>query len=260
MNILFWNIKGNNLQRHIKQCLIENNVDVAVFAEYKGTDFLLLSKELNYSYHYVETIGGCDKVALLVSKSVNATIKREQSRYALYEIETNEKHYIIAGVHLQDRHSTDTAVRIETIGRLMNDIKNLEQSSKCNNTIVIGDFNANPYDDELLQMNAFHAVPFKEVIRRSETRRIDGVSYRRLYNPVIHFLSEDEQNYGSFYYSQGSKTPVWHCLDHVLLGKSLIDAVYSLRYIKKIGKISLLKQVKPDPSISDHLPLFAQLK
>ena len=125
MNILFWNIKGNNLQRHIKQCLIENNVDVAVFAEYKGTDFLLLSKELNYSYHYVETIGGCDKVALLVSKSVNATIKREQSRYALYEIETNEKHYIIAGVHLQDRHSTDTAVRIETIGRLMNDIKNL---------------------------------------------------------------------------------------------------------------------------------------
>lgn len=150
MNILFWNIKGNNLQKHIKQCLIENNVDVAFFAEYKGTDFLLLSKELNYSYHYVETIGGCDKVALLVSKSVNATIKREQSRYALYEIETNEKHYIIAGVHLQNRHSTDTAVRIETIGRLMNDTKNLEQSSKCNNTIVIGDFNANPYDDELL--------------------------------------------------------------------------------------------------------------
>lgn len=89
MNILFWNIKGNNLQKHIEQCLIENNVDVAVFAEYKGTDFLLLSKELNYSYQYIETIGGCDKVALLVSKSVNATIKREQSRYALYKIEAN---------------------------------------------------------------------------------------------------------------------------------------------------------------------------
>lgn len=150
MNILFWNLKGNNLHEHIKRCLIENNVNVAVFAEYKGMDSRLLSRELNDTYQYIEPIGGCDKIAMFVSTSVNAVIKREQSRYALYLIEINKQQYILAGVHLQDRHSTDTAVRIETIGRLMNDIKNLEQSSKCNNTIIIGDFNANPYDYFLL--------------------------------------------------------------------------------------------------------------
>ncbi len=260
MNILFWNLKGNNLHEHIKRCLIENNVNVAVFAEYKGMDFRLLSRELNDTYQYIEPNGGCDKIAMFVSTSVNAVIKREQSRYALYLIKINEQQYIFAGVHLQDRHSTDTAVRIETIGRLMNDIKNLEQSSNCNNTIIIGDFNANPYDDELLQMNAFHAVPFKEVIRKSESRTVDGVSYRRLYNPVIHFLSEDGQNYGSFYYPQGSKTPVWHCLDQILLSKALIDTVHSLRYIKKIDEVSLIKKFKPNSDISDHLPLLAELK
>ena len=108
-------------------------------------------------------------------------------------------------------------------------------------------------------MNAFHAVLFKEVIRKSETRTVSGRTYRRLYNPIIHFISENNQNYGSFYYSNGSSTPVWHCLDQVLVSKALIDSVKNLQYLKSIGKVSLLKKIVPDKEISDHLPLLVQL-
>ena len=259
MNILFWNLKGNSISGYIKQCLVENSIDIALFSEYNGVDFAALEREMEFDYRYIEGMGGCDKIALFISSAVIATINREQSRYVLYTIQCNGSKYIVAGVHLQDRRSNDAAVRIETVGRLMNDIKNLEQSSKCRNTIVIGDFNANPYDDEMLQMNAFHAVLFKEVIRKSETRTVSGRAYRRLYNPIIHFISENNQNYGSFYYSNGSSTPVWHCLDQVLVGKALIDGIKNLQYLKSIGKVSLLKKIVPDKKISDHLPLFVQL-
>lgn len=258
MNILFWNLKGNNVSTYIKQCLVENNIDIAMFCEHTGVDFKALEHDTECKFRFVESIGGCEKIALFVSNEISAEIKREQSRYVLYSVSVSDMKYIIVGVHLQDRHSSDAPIRIETIGRLMNDVKNLEQSSRCSNVIVIGDFNANPYDAELLQMNAFHAVLFKEVIKKSETRTVDGITYRRLYNPILNYLSEDTHNYGSYYYSSGSCTPIWHCLDQVLVSKKLVDSVASLQYIKSIGNIALIKKVQPNSAISDHLPLLVK--
>lgn len=259
MNILFWNLKSNDNSTYIEQCLKEKDIDIALFCEHKGVDFKTLERKMGCKYCFVENIGGCDKITLLLARGISAEIKREQSRYVLYLVTFNEIKYIIVGIHLQDRLTSDEAVRIETIGRLMNDVKNLEKSSKCSNVIIIGDFNANPYDRELLQMNAFHAVLFKEVIKRSETRKVDGITYRRLYNPILNFISEETQTYGSFYYSSGSCTPIWHCIDQVLVSKSLVDNVATMQYIKSIGRTSLINIIKPNPDISDHLPLFVEL-
>ncbi len=257
MNILFWNLKNNSIAEYIVKCLEENNIDIAVFSEHKGVDFGKLSK--SSCYDYIEGMGGCEKIVMLVKPQITVEIKQEQSRYALYYITEGTSRYILAGVHLQDRRNTDAATRIACIGRLVNDIKNVERRCKCKNTIIIGDFNANPYDDELLQMNAFNAVLFKEVIQKSETRTVDGISYRRFYNPTINFISEDTKNYGSFYYTEGSRSPVWHCIDQVLVSKALVDSIESMRYLKAIGAKSLIKSVRPDDQISDHLPLLVKI-
>ncbi len=108
-------------------------------------------------------------------------------------------------------------------------------------------------------MNSFNAVLFKEVIKKSETRVVDGISYRRFYNPTIDFISESTKNYGSFYYTGGSSTPVWHCIDQVLVSKNLVDNIIDFKYLKSIKKRSLLKAVKPNNEISDHLPLFVEI-
>ena len=39
MNILFWNLKNNNIAEYIVECLKENNIDIAIFSEHKGVDF-----------------------------------------------------------------------------------------------------------------------------------------------------------------------------------------------------------------------------
>lgn len=257
VNILFWNLKCNDLASYITDCLNEHDIDIAVFSEHSGTNFV--SMQNNTTYTYIAGMGGCEKIVMLVKSNIIVNVKQEQSRYALYHIQSGALSYILAGVHLQDRLTTDTATRIACIGRLVNDIKNVESKCKCNNTIIIGDFNANPYDEELLQMNAFNAVLFKEIIKKGETNTVDGVKYRRFYNPTINYISESNRNYGSFYYSGGSSSPIWHCLDQVLVSKALADNVRNLIYLKTIAGSSLLKSVRPNADISDHLPLFVEL-
>ncbi len=259
MNILFWNLKKNALSRYISQCLMENDVDIAVFAEHSQVDFHSLEQNSGGMYQFVEGLGGCEKIALFVKTGVRVTIRRESTRYAIYYIRYLDQDYILVGVHLQDRMSADVNQRIAEISRLKNDAQNLEDTSKCKNTIIIGDFNANPYDPELLQMNAFHAVLYKEVIRRSETRTVDAKVYKRLYNPILLSLSEENKKYGSFYYTKGSSTPIWNCYDQILVSKPLIDKIIEVDYLKRIGQTTLLLQVAPNHEISDHLPLLAKL-
>lgn len=258
-NLLFWNLKKNAIESYLSKCILENNIDLAIVSEFESIDFSHLSKKLKSDYCHIEGMGGCEKITLIAKNGISIIVKREQDRYVLYEVRKNMNTYILAGVHLQDRRNSDCQRRIAKIGRLVNDIKNLEESSKCKNTIIIGDFNANPYDTELLSMNAFNAVLFKDEILRSETNTVDGIQYRRFYNPILHFISEDTKMYGSYYYKQDNPTPIWHCLDQVLVSKNLANCIRSIRYLKTINNKSLVKKIKPDNEISDHLPLLVSI-
>lgn len=66
--------------------------------------------------------------------------------------------------------------------------------------------------------------------------------------------------YGSFYYDSEHMTPYWHCLDQVLVRKSLANTINHVEYLKKINKKDLLKNTIPNEKISDHLPLFVNIQ
>lgn len=259
MNILFWNLGKNDNSQYLAKCISERKIDFAILSEYENLSFPYVLNELNNSYRHISGKGGCDKITMLALSDVDVHVRREQARYVLYSIKYNEIDFNIVGVHLQDRRNSDSAQRISIVGRLMNDLKNLEDSSRCRRSVIVGDLNANPYDKELLQMNAFHAVLFKDVIKSAETRTVDGIRYRRLYNPILHFLSENTKNYGSYYDTRGSCTSTWHCFDQALVSKALVDAIESLEYLKSIGDSDLIARKGPKREVSDHLPLFIQI-
>lgn len=260
LNILFWNLGKNDNSQYLAQCINERKIDFAILSEYENLNISYVLHKLNNKYRHIPGMGGCDKITMLALNDIDVHIQREQTRYAMYSVEKDGIDLIIVGTHLQDRRNSDSAQRISTAGRLMNDLENLEKRKQCKKSVIIGDLNANPYDEELLQMNAFHAVLFKDVIKAAETRTIGGIRYRRLYNPILHFLSEDTKNYGSYYNTQESSTPTWHCLDQILVSKALADTIKSLEYLRSIGNSSLIAQQKPKREISDHLPLFIQIE
>ena len=158
MTLLYWNLKCNKNEEFIVQLVQEHAIDIAIFSEYKGTDFDAIIQELSDSYQVCEGFGGCEKVIMLARKEIGVDVNRESSRYVLYSIRFNSDEYIIAGVHLPNNPTTDADGRKMIIRELLYDLKEQEKLHKHSNSIIIGDLNASPFDDELIQKDAFNAV------------------------------------------------------------------------------------------------------
>lgn len=260
LNLLFWNLKNNSIENIVAECLIENDVSLAAFAEYKGLDFSLLEELALYQYHFVESLQENVRIRLMVRNGITATAIQEQNRYSIFQIETGIKEYLLIAIHLEDRKNYDTHTRLHTIDLIKKDLEKQEEKTNCYQTIVIGDFNANPYGEELLSVYGFNAVMFKDLILNSEYREYNHMEYKHFYNPILDYISASNKMHGSFYHIGDSSTPIWHCIDQILLRKNLVECFEKLEYILKIGDTELIKIKRPDKSISDHLPLLAIIK
>ncbi|CBK75291.1 Endonuclease/Exonuclease/phosphatase family [Butyrivibrio fibrisolvens 16/4] len=196
---------------------------------------------------------------MIVRAGINVTSIQPQRRYTIYTVDTNVNKYIVAALHLEDRRNYKTAERIHTIQTIVPDIEKNELCNDSDNTIVIGDFNANPYDEEMLSKFGFNAVLFKSLIINEEYTNPNSNRIRRFYNPILHYLSEETEMYGSFYTEQNYMTSYWHCLDQVLVRRKLANNIAGLQYLKSINNIDLIKGKRPNNDISDHLPLLVNI-
>lgn len=258
MKILFWNLKKNSNAKWVSEIIRENDIDIALFAEYENTSFETVLSNLQY-YIQHDGYGACEKITLLCKCTVDAKVRREQNRYTLYSCKLGDASYNIVGIHLPAPPSSDSNDRKNVIRDIVHDITEQEKSEKNRQTIVIGDFNCNPFDEEVIQKDSFNAVLFKSLIKKQEIVRYNDRDWRRFYNPIIHFLSEDTNTYGSLYYSSGSAPLYWNSFDQVLVRKELVDTISSLEYIREINGRRLIKDVKPNDLISDHLPLLINI-
>jgi len=79
-------------------------------------------------------------------------------------------------------------------------IARIEDEQKIANTLVMGDFNQNPFEEGMVSAMGFHATRHKEVANR-KTRKVLGRNYRFFFNPTWKFLSYDHKPPGTYYYS-----------------------------------------------------------
>ena len=168
MNLLFWNLKQNNIDELVRNVIVENDVDVAIFSEYKSINYIDVIKRLNYKYKWHDGFSGCEKVTLLCKNDIEVKVRREHSRYTLYTLYL-EENIIVGGVHLPSPPYNNSEDRKNVLRELVRDIKELESSEKHTRSIVIGDFNCNPFDQEMIQKDAMNSVLFKDLIKKSET-------------------------------------------------------------------------------------------
>lgn len=262
MNILYWNIKNNsNIESIISNCLIENDIDIALLSEYNSVDFNCLLETVGLSYEILQGIAGCEKVKVIYKNKLQLSIVQEQHRYLIMELVVGADQYFITGVHLPSNPYANSDDRKDVIRNIMQDISESEAKYDTeHNSIVIGDMNASPFDSEMVNKNSFNAVLFKKLIEKNEMIEYHGDNYERFYNPILEYVGETLDCYGSFYYSSGIGTLYWYCFDQVLVRKSLINKIKGFTYLKQIGEIGLIKDVAPDSKISDHLPLLVQFE
>lgn len=185
----------------------------------------------------------------------------EESRFTVLVMKSLGARFIVAATHLVDRMSaSDSELRLIDIRQMMGVVHGYEKVFSIDKTVIMGDFNANPYDKELLLPSAFNAMLFKDLLKMRASRTWGGKSYPFMYNPTIHWLSENTKTYGSHYHLSGDGTgPIWNCYDQALVSPALMDSARCYSYLKKIGGVDLFAEIRPRREISDHLPLLVEI-
>lgn len=260
MNLLFWNINKIDNAALIRELLVEREVDVAAFAEHEGVDFSDLIGRENIPYHLCDPVDGAKKVRIIMRNGIDGHGVFGQSRYLGLTMEAEGRKINIFAVHLEDcRNDPNGAARQETVRHLVDDLRSQEEERGCRASIVIGDFNVQPFSNEMVWATLLNATFFKEVAVRMGVKTVESHEYPFMYNPTLEYFSEAEDNCGSFYYSDGGDAFYWYCLDQAIVSPSLADSIVQYKYLRRIGDTSLIGDVAPKRSISDHLPLYVRI-
>ena len=263
MKYLFWNThKNKGINPILCDLIIENCISVVILAEYSADidDLINVLHSCGAPMQMIPTVG-CDRIHILGETGLHIEPQLQTDRASIQVIKES---FILCCVHLNSQIYSDNKdkreIDIETIIR---DVLNLETKLGTKNTIIVGDFNINPYDESCVSARYFHGIPiYKETTR--ESRTVAGKEFYMFYNPMWNFLGDFNEPYGTYYHnSSNTVNPYWKIYDQVIirpaLRKQFVDN--SLKIITETATISLLNRNKhPNRNISDHLPITFEIK
>lgn len=259
MKVLFWNTHKNpNINNVLCEVIAENNISLVVLAEYEGEIYELLKELAEIGINMQEYLtAGCDRIKIIgIEQNISPGL---QTKYASFQIINNKD--ILCCIHLPSRlYSAGDGMRKITINNIMAGIAEIEEKVGTENTIILGDFNANPYDDECLEADKFHGIPYyKEAARKART--IADKEFKMFYNPMWKFFGNCEKPFGTYYYSGNNiKNTFWNIYDQVIIRPSLKDRFLNLQILTETQNRYLLNdRGYPDKNISDHLPITFEI-
>ena len=262
MKFLFWNTcKNANINNVLSDLIVENNVDIAILAEYNSdlTKLIsILSSRKTTVDEYITT--GSDRIKML--GRISHVIPQTQSKY--YSIQIIKNKYVMCGVHLPSKLYTSTpGQRTIIIKQLLQDLVTLENEKNIKQTIIVGDMNENPYEECCLDARWLNSLPSRTDASR-KARIIQKETFEMFYNPMWNLFGDFSGPPGTYYFNRNdTNNPMWHILDQVIIKPPLIPSFVnsSLKIIDKTSKISLLNtRGHPNKKISDHLPIFFEIK
>lgn len=263
MKYLFWNThKNEKINSVLCDLIIENGISIVVLAEYVADlDELIELLDINgISMQQYPTIG-CDRIHILGEVGLCVETHLHADRWSIQVLNSE---IILCCVHLNSQIYSDNAEKREMdIEQIVGDIQRCESELITKNTIIVGDFNVNPYDKSCISARYFHAIPVYEESKR-ESRIVSGKETYMFYNPMWNFFGDFHEPYGTYYHgSSDTINPYWNVYDQVIirpaLRKRFVDK--SLRIITETVQTSLLDGKRhPDREISDHLPLVFEIK
>ncbi len=262
MRILFWNTHKNaEINSTIGEIICENNVSVVALAEYAADiDNLLCELLHKYRIEMKKYHCACERITIIGCID-NVESRFEDTHTSIQVINGKD---ILCCTHLNSKIYHDNQAQREIrIEQLIKEISTIEKDLNSENTIIVGDFNINPYDSSCLDARYFHSLPIYEEAKR-KTRVISGNEYAMFYNPMWRFLGDIKKPYGTYYNnSSDSINTYWNIFDQVIIRPALRERFIddSLKIIAETkSKYLLDENGHPDKDISDHLPIIFEIQ
>ena len=171
---------------------------------------------------------------------------------------------LIVALHLPSKLFLSAEEQAHLAPRTSQLIERLEEQVGHRRTIVMGDFNMNPFEAGLVSSEGFHATMSRSIADK-KSRIVQGQTRRYFYNPMWSLLGDNSPGPpGTYFYSSSSPLALfWNTFDQVLLRPDLANYFQpgDVRVIDSVGSQSLLTSAGvPNRAVSDHLPLFAAVR
>jgi len=267
VTFLFWNVYGRSLETRIARIAAAHSVDVLMLAECPTPPAALLAA-LNASgagvYHFPPSLSGKIRIfTRFPEPEVIDQFNARSGRLTIRRLRLGSVPEILLGVvHLASKRNFSDSEQGLLATRAASDVRQVEDDTGNYRTLLVGDFNMNPFDEGIVGAQHFHAVMTKQRAREGH-RTVQMEQYGYFYNPMWgNFGDRTDGPAGTYYLS--SSRPVhyfWNMYDQVLLRPALMDYLTELKVLTDDGIESLVTRsgLPQKSSGSDHLPLLFRL-
>jgi exonuclease III len=269
MRILFWNISNSAAAAELLPALVcEQDVSVLVLAEsnnlFKKIAETISSKSARR--YFPDPIGANKRLTWfsVFPWQENSHIEDDRGISIKEFFPPIGNSLTIAGVHAASQLYKTPEDLSELMHRHAKKVRQAESKLGHDRTVVIGDFNLNPFDKGLISSESFHAVMDRRIAEK-ESRVVQEKSRAFFYNPMWSLYGQlNESGFlGSYkYYSSSSVELFWHCFDQALIRPCLLSRTGAniVKFVGKVESISLFDVKKQKILYSDHLPLLLEIK
>ncbi|MGF2768591.1 endonuclease/exonuclease/phosphatase family protein [Bacillus cereus] len=272
IKLFFWNLKGKDLSSAVLDIINTiNNPDLLIFSETTKETRKALQAALSSLKYVSRTQVDSGKVRVAVfDKLDKATVieKREEQLFTSLVYQLGEEKFLVAGVHLYSPVSMPSLPdRFLSAHSQAKKIKRIEKKFGIDKTIIMGDFNFNPFERPMVSSESFQAIHCK---RTSLIKVLKGAKHY-FFNPSWRALGNDSMDGtppGTHHYVPKNKESLvfhWNMYDQVLIRPKLFSEYTDSFEIITKGQVieSLLHEADftPDQNkFSDHLPIAYSIK
>ena len=271
LNILFWNLCNKDLSLPLAKITLENQIDIVIVVEASKLDkrnLLRILNSVNNDYFDANVVSNSRKVFFFTKFYPHFIIPISEDSANRYSIRSltlpKTQKILIGGVHLIDQKNYSKESRLHFSSIMKQEIDRVEIEKNISKTIIIGDFNMNPFEAGLANQNGLNASSTRSIANKI-SRKILSKEYSYFYNPSWSLMGDlYNEPSGTHYYSKsGYDSLFWNLFDQAIIRPDLIANFDNKSYqiITKFQKTSLLNSngIPDKTNFSDHLPITLKL-
>jgi|GEM_PF-2965238 len=263
---LLWNTGRKNIDGLVHNLVREHNVDILLLVEYFPSKInsklsTLLINEGLIKRNTTERFGVFSRGNYGMSSVAVTALGDRVEIWNWIPEPTKEARFAI--VHGLDRMHNDDGTRRVFFRRIAEAVKQQETRSH-RRSIILGDFNAHPFESAILSSDGLHALGVRHVANKTQRLvRWGDEKEDFFYNPMWRqygHVAILEAGMATHYYQNSQAGELcWHMIDQVVIRPEECPSFREedLKIVSKVGTITLLTpDGAPDKSVgSDHLPI-----
>jgi hypothetical protein len=244
----------------------QHDVDVLILVECVPPLLQALKADGTFALH--PTFSGCETISVfsrLASDSMRTVFDDEGGTWTIRRVQCpNGTEILLVAAHAPSKLYRSAESQSHRCIRFAQQVREFEQSVGHARTLLVGDFNMDPFESGMVSATGLHAVMTRQIAARKK-RTVDGVEYPYFLNPMWGKLGDRPDGPpGTYYRNRGEEVEhFWHMFDQVLVRPDLLQAFHDeeLRIVTTGGGTSLVsRRGIPNRSVaSDHLPIVFSL-